>query len=188
MSGAARPVVLVCAVEAPERSLPGVSAAHWLARGLGAQLHLVHVFDPMSIPVTQRRALRAGGARATTSPPPLGRGPRSGCHVVVAGTRGRGPVASALLGSVSATLMRSARAARRARARDGRRPGGVGAAWLTAARRAAADERERAGVGPVPRAQGLRPWGVARRRHTRRRGMFAPVCGSSRSGCSADSK
>ena len=32
MSGAARPVVLVCAVEAPERSLPGVSAAHWLAR------------------------------------------------------------------------------------------------------------------------------------------------------------
>ena len=61
MSGAARPVVLVCAVEAPERSLPGVSAAHWLARGLGAQLHLVHVFDPMSIPVPRSGEISALG-------------------------------------------------------------------------------------------------------------------------------
>ena len=61
MSGAARPVVLVCAVEAPERSLPGVSAAHWLARELGAQLHLVHVFDPMSIPVPRSGELSALG-------------------------------------------------------------------------------------------------------------------------------
>ena len=61
MSGAARPVVLVCAVEAPERSLPGVSAAHWLARELGAQLHLVHVFDPMSISVPRSGELSALG-------------------------------------------------------------------------------------------------------------------------------
>ena len=188
MSGAARPVVLSCAVEAPERSLPGVSAAHWLARELGAQLHLVHVFDPMSIPVPRSGELSALGrssddiaaAARTWAEERL---PRRGRRRAWP-RAGRVRAARLRLGHAHAL----GRAARRARSRDGRRAGGVGAAWLTAARRAAADERERAGVGPVPRAQGLRPWGVARRRHTRRRGMFAPVCGSSRSGCSADSK
>jgi nucleotide-binding universal stress UspA family protein len=51
----------MCAVEAPERSLPGVSAAHWLAGEVGARLHLVHVFDPMSIPVPRSGELSALG-------------------------------------------------------------------------------------------------------------------------------
>jgi nucleotide-binding universal stress UspA family protein len=42
---------LLCAVESADRSLPGISAAHWLAGELGARLHLVHVFDPMTIAV-----------------------------------------------------------------------------------------------------------------------------------------
>jgi nucleotide-binding universal stress UspA family protein len=53
--------VLMCAVAAPDRSLPAISAARWLAGELGARLQLVHVFDPLSVSVPSTGELARRG-------------------------------------------------------------------------------------------------------------------------------
>src|SRR3712207_5326616 len=103
------PGVLMCAVEAPDRSLPGMRAAGWLAGELAARLQLVHVFDPMGIPVPAIGEL----ARWGLSTADFVRGARVRAHAELADAARRLadiPLETAVLeGAVVCELVRYAR-------------------------------------------------------------------------------
>ena len=109
---------IVCGVDTSDAAAAVAETAHWLARGLGARLLVLHVSEkPTSegeelASLRERLNLPAGDVCSTDGTPAdrlLEAIERDGAELLVVGSRGRGSISSAVLGSVSRRLTTDAR-------------------------------------------------------------------------------
>ena len=110
---------VVCGVDASDAAGPVADVARWLADGLGAKLIALHVVEePVEaaeeLPAALRARLGLDGddevrlVEGSPAPRLLEAADEVGAGLIVVGSRGRGSLRSAVLGSVSRTLSTSA--------------------------------------------------------------------------------
>jgi nucleotide-binding universal stress UspA family protein len=108
------PSTIVCGVDTSNAAEAVADTAQWLARALGARLLVLHVTekpttdgDELLASLRERLSLSADDVRETEGAPAerlLEAVEHEGAELLVVGSRGRGPVHSAVFGSVSRQL------------------------------------------------------------------------------------
>jgi nucleotide-binding universal stress UspA family protein len=113
------PATIVCGVDASDAAPAVAGTADWLAHGLGGQLLVLHITEQaraedeeLLASIRDRLSLPKGQVRQVEGAPAdrlLEAVERDGAELLVVGSRGRGSIRSALLGSVSRRLTSEAR-------------------------------------------------------------------------------
>jgi nucleotide-binding universal stress UspA family protein len=118
-SGNGTATTIVCGVDGGEATRVILDTARWLAAAFGAQLVVAHAFDEAVLDAEQimddvrlrtapDRHVETRLVEGSPAERLLGIADEEGAAFIVAGSRGRGAMASGVLGSVSRTLVRRA--------------------------------------------------------------------------------